>query len=364
MRREDSSACLDDGHQASEVDLATAAEATPTEVDEEGVGLELQDGGEELAADPEVARLLSELQTELDDADGSDDSNTEDGGDEEGELEDGEDGENESGDGDSSHGCSEAARGEAESERRDAPSSPTAREQRSKERSLAGPAAESHPQTEPSRQDDGQERGKKIDISRMKIDAPHRCNRQRGGPRPSSAPSACLSAGGFSRLSSRASSSSRLSRAVSQKLLQAMKEKEAGEERAAALSEAQGRGGMEVEAALRQRSINVVKQNAEALQVRRACGAFFFQAGGMTMLRVFGRGVAHVESLHTNNLCCTFLVASLRRVCMQFYALWHNVGGSLGLEGVCLRFPSSMAYRPCNKTPVVVFVQPKRITGT
>ena len=267
MHREGSSACLDDGHQAFEVDMTMTAEATPAAVDEEGASLELQDSGEELAADPEVARLLSELQTELD-ADGSDGSDTEDGGDEEREREGGEDGknedENDGGDDDSNHGCLEAAAGKPESEQKYEPSA--RREQQLKESSLTGPAR-SHPQTESYRQD-GQERGT-IDISRMKIDAPQRCNRQRGGPRPRSAPSACLSAGGFSRLSSRASSSSRLSRAVSQKLLQAMKEKEAEEELAVALSEAPGRGGAEVEAALRQRSINVVKQNAEALQVRQ-----------------------------------------------------------------------------------------------
>lgn len=282
MRREDS-ACLDDEHQASEADKATAAEAITTAVDEEGA---VPDGGEELAADAEVARLLSELQADLN-ADGSDDSDAEEGEDAEREGEGGEDArnDNEDEDEDSSHECSEAAGGKPEPDKKDAPSPATAREQQQQElqqpaeSSLTRPA-ESQPQAEPCGQD-GQEGGQ-IDISRMKIDAPHHRNRQRGGPRPRSAPSTCLSAGGFSRLSSRASSSSRLSRTVSQKLIQAMKEKEAEEQRAAASSEAQGRGGAELEAALRQRSINVVKQNAEALQVRHACSsAVIFQAGAV-----------------------------------------------------------------------------------
>lgn len=357
MHREGSSACLDDGHQAFEVDMTMAAEATPATVDEEGASLELQDSGEELAADPEVARLLSELQTELD-ADGSDGSDTEDGGDEEREREGGEDGknedENDGGDDDSNHGCLEAAAGKPESEQKYEPFA--RREQHLKGSSLTGPAG-SHPQTESYQ--DGQERGT-IDISRMKIDAPQRCNRQRGGPRPRSAPSACLSAGGFSRLSSRASSSSRLSRAVSQKLLQAMKEKEAEEELAVALSEAPGRGGAEVEAALRQRSINVVKQNAEALQVRQvlvlrlfwrmsstSCCCCAFSGEALLTLRSSKRSI-----VFNGNLYCTISCRVVGEV-MEFRALWYNVGGSLGREGVRLFFPSSMTYFLCNKTPVL-----------
>ena len=61
---------------------------------------------------------------------------------------------------------------------------------------------------------------RRVDISRMKIDAPERG--ARAGPRPQSAPSACLSSGKFSRLSR--ASSSHLARTVSQKLLQATKE--------------------------------------------------------------------------------------------------------------------------------------------
>eukprot|EP00903_Cladosiphon_okamuranus_P016562 g15279.t1 len=270
-RREGSWTYLNGEQQASGVEEATAA------ADEGGAALELQDGGdEELAADPEVARLLSELQTELD-TDGSDgfDSDADEGEAEGREGEGGEGGEggkkiengNESDDG--SRGRSEAAWEKSEPERRDSATltlPPRAGEQRQppvESSSAAGPA-ESQPRTEPSKHEGWA--GQKIDISRMKIDAPHHCSRYlRGRPRPHSAPSACLSAGGFSRLSSRASSGSRISRTVSQKLLQAMKEERTA---AAAVSEAHGRGGAgaEVEAALRQRSIDVVKQTAEALQ--------------------------------------------------------------------------------------------------
>lgn len=60
----------------------------------------------------------------------------------------------------------------------------------------------------------------RIDISRMKIDGAERGTA--AGPRPRSAPSACRSAGDFSRLSR--TSSSHLARTVSQKLLQAERE--------------------------------------------------------------------------------------------------------------------------------------------
>lgn len=103
----------------------------------------------------------------------------------------------------------------------------------------------------------------RIDIGRMKIDGSERGSNV--GPRPHSAPSACMSAGGFSRLSR--ASSSNLSRTVSQKLLKATKEVHERES-----SEAQEVGGK-----LRQTPgfaiaqaddrINVVKQNADALQV-------------------------------------------------------------------------------------------------
>lgn len=76
----------------------------------------------------------------------------------------------------------------------------------------------------------------RVDISRMKIDGPQRGARV--GPRPQSAPSACFSSGKFSRLSR--TSSSRLSRTVSQKVLKATKE---AEERAS--SEAQQGGGIQ-----------------------------------------------------------------------------------------------------------------------
>lgn len=251
--------------------MEAAAAAATASVDEEGVTLELQGGGEELAADPDVARLLSELQAELD-ADCSDGSDTEEGEDEgegEGRGEDAKN-ENENENDDGSHGCLEATGDKPKPEAKDPPSLPRARDQQSAESALVGQVG-SQPQTEPPREG-GQERGK-IDVSRMKIDAPHSCSRQRGGPRPHSAPSACLSAGGFSRLSSRASSSSLFGRTVSQKLLQATKEAE--KQRAAALSEAPERGGAGVAVALLPRSsISAAKQNAEALQVRRAAVRF------------------------------------------------------------------------------------------
>lgn len=239
---------------------------------------ELQDNEEELAADPDVARLLTELQAELD-ADCSDAEVGEDDGGEEDAHNDNDNGNGNDNDNDndnerdgSSNGCPEAAedKPEPKNTNQPSPSSPSARKEQ--KRPVPGTTtgrAEFQPQqTDPSRRD-GQERGGRIDISRMKIDAPpHHRNRQRGGPRPRSAPSACLSAGGFSRLSSRTSSSSRLARTVSQKLLQATKEAEE-QRRATASSEEKGRGGAGLAAAIAQADgkISVVKQNAQALQV-------------------------------------------------------------------------------------------------
>ncbi|CAM9838969.1 unnamed protein product, partial [Ectocarpus sp. 8 AP-2014] len=115
---------------------------------------------------------------------------------------------------------------------------------------------------------------RRVDISRMKIDG--------GGPqaRPRSAPSACMSAGGFSRLSSRASSSSRLARTVSQRLMEATREVEGQRApkaqggggdcgRGAGRGEAAGRLRPSTSAsriAQADERIDVVKQNAEALQ--------------------------------------------------------------------------------------------------
>ncbi len=255
-----------------EAAAAEADAATPEGREEEGATRDPEDGGDDLAADPEVARLLDELQDELDAGYCSDGSDSEEGG-EEGEG--GQDGEEETErekegeDEDEKDDCARNIETVAEKtmpDNKGPPPSPQRKEVPQPERASTGPSALPPPGVERCHQE-GQGG---IDISRMKIDAPHHTHWRRGGERPRSAPSACLSAGGFSKLSSRASSSSRIARTVSQKLLQATKEAE--EQRAAEVSEAQGGRRSSAASAIAQADgrIDVVKQNAEALQVRGA----------------------------------------------------------------------------------------------
>lgn len=293
-----------DEHEAAdreETVAAAVAAATVATTSEERSTLDHNNVEREgqLAADPEVVRLLAELQAELD-VDGSNNgSDTEvGGGGEEEEVEGVEgvedsneenvDGDDDDVDDDDGKEDLEASGGDIKKAKDNGPV-PPAREERTISSAEGGattvvverpglPRHMEHAEQQQQQQQHRSEEGS-IDISRMKIDAPHyqhhRHQQGRGGARPRSAPSACLSAGGFSRLSSRTSSSSHFARTVSQKLLQATKEVE--EQRATALSE----GGCAGEAAgLLKRSgtpasaiaqadgrISVVKQNAEALQV-------------------------------------------------------------------------------------------------
>lgn len=139
-------------------------------------------------------------------------------------------------------------------------------------RSTEGRQAIKNQQEEPSRiqqtdaqhltqqQQQQQQPHGRIDISRMKIDGTERGKVV--GPRPRSAPSTCLSAGGFSQLSR--TSSSHLARTVSQKLLQAerevaqLKSLDAKEVVPAPPLLAIAEPGV---------GIDTVKQNADALQV-------------------------------------------------------------------------------------------------
>ncbi|CBN75988.1 hypothetical protein Esi_0264_0020 [Ectocarpus siliculosus] len=243
-------------------------------------------GGEgccELATDPDVVRLLAELQAGLVDDPNccSDGSDAELGGEGKGRAEEDEDDddnddkkkETDEGDRDTDQEGQEAAGDETKdgtngprlaSEEQHPAGGESAEAAAGKERASSPRGGEHH----------NPEVVRRVDISRMKIDG--------GGPqaRPRSAPSACLSAGGFSRLSSRASSSSRLARAVSQRLMEATREVEGQRapeaqggggdcDRGAGRGEATGRLRPSTSAsriAQADERIDVVKQNAEALQ--------------------------------------------------------------------------------------------------
>ncbi|CAM9822166.1 unnamed protein product, partial [Scytosiphon promiscuus] len=226
---------IGENHRRAETESAVATSAAESERESEpGAGGESVEGEEdELAADPDVARLLAELQVEFD--------------------------------GD----CSDGKRAGKENPPSLQPAMKKEQQHLQQNSSGSRPTMgtrEGGPAV-PPRDDEQdhlvrQEEGGRIDISRIKIDGP----RQR--TRPRSAPSACLSAGGFSRVSSRTCSSSRLARTVSQKLLQATKE---AEEQRAALSEGQAamppRPCTPASAIARADGrINVVKRNAETLQ--------------------------------------------------------------------------------------------------
>lgn len=282
-----------DEHRATEEGAAVAAaatsaggEMTATRREERANSDQHVEQEGQLAADPEVARILAELQTELDIDGSSNGSETEVGG--EGEEEQEGEGEKKGEEEDTGEEIDDDDDGNEDSEAAgDDKRKATARGEQtsSSEDGSATALVEMqgiprHVEHVEQQQRQQQHRQEEIilDVSRMKIDAPHHHHRhqlQRGGTRPRSAPSTCLSAGGFSRLSSRTSSSSHFARTVSQKLLQATKEME--QQRVTAL--ANGGGGGEAPAlqvrsgtpasaiAQSDGSICIVKQNAEALQV-------------------------------------------------------------------------------------------------
>lgn len=247
-------------------------------------------GGEgccELATDPDVMRLLAELQAGLVDDPNccSDGSDAEVGGEGKGraeEDEDEDDNDDKKKETDEGHrGADQEGQEEAAGdETKDGTNGPrlASEEQHPAGReSAAAVAAAGKERASSPRggEHHNPEVVRRVDISRMKIDG--------GGPqaRPRSAPSACLSAGGFSRLSSRASSSLRLARTVSQRLMEATREvdgRRAPEAqggggdcgRGAGRGEAVGRLWPSTSAsriAQADERIDVVKQNAEALQV-------------------------------------------------------------------------------------------------
>ncbi|CAN0464621.1 unnamed protein product [Ectocarpus sp. 12 AP-2014] len=285
-------------HGAPKVESSAPPAAAVREEGGGGSGGHDGGGGEgccELATDPDVVRLLAELQAGLVDdpnccSDGSDAEVGEEGKgraeEEEGEEDDDDDNgdkKKETDEGDRvahQEGQEEAARDET----KDGTNGPrlVSKEQHpaggesAAAAAMAAAAAAGKERASSTRggEHHNPEVVRWVDVSRMKIDG--------GGPqaRPRSAPSSCLSAWGFSRLSSRASSSSRLTRTVSQRLMEATREVEG--QRA---PEAQGgggdhgRGAGRGEAAGRLRPstsasritkaderIDVVKQNAEALQ--------------------------------------------------------------------------------------------------
>lgn len=246
------------------------------------------DGGG-LASDPDVAHLLAELQSEFDAATSSGDSEK---GDEDGghDTDDAYESEATAGDealGTAGESCTAGENGERvlaaesganlEGEGASTNAAPplldNRREQEERGRNgvarsvVAGEQQHSAKGSNAVPRKEQQQQEGRIDISRMKIDGSERGVVARSGePRPRLAPSVCLSAGGFSRLSR--TSSSHLSRTVSQKLLQAAKEAE----------RVSSEVTPDVGCVLRQKpgspvvsqadaSIHVVKKNADALQV-------------------------------------------------------------------------------------------------
>lgn len=239
--------------------------------------------GDGLASDPDVAHLLAELQSEFDAAIHSGDSDR----DEEEDYDIDEAYENEACEneaageeraGTTEGNCTGSEKGENEAEitaesgsdlqeEGVSTSAPLdhhreqARRRNGAARSVTGERQHSATcSTAPRKEEQG-----RLDISRIKIDG-FEGDARAGEPRPLSAPSVCLSAGGFSRLSR--TSSSHLSRTVSQKLLQAAKEAERASSEVApdagcVLRQKQGSPVVSQADA----RIHVVKQNADALQV-------------------------------------------------------------------------------------------------
>lgn len=230
--------------QDAEAGVAAGAE-TAEDTDEDTAAVEGEDG--RLVDDGDVARLLAELQADFDTEDGSGLEAGEPGADGEApEIVTGKDTEQESALADGGIGCAEsrnhAQHGEVLQktasglEASGISSSPACQQDGAKQDGgeVLATRGGSRTQLEEDRHaaaDGGQRAAggnesrstqRRVDISRMKIDAPERGART--GPRPQSAPSACLSSGKFSRLSR--ASSSHLARAVSQKVLQATKEAE------------------------------------------------------------------------------------------------------------------------------------------
>lgn len=241
--------------------------------------------GDGLASDPDVAHLLAELQSEFDAAINSGDSDRDEEEDNDiDEAYENEACENEAAGeeraGTTEGNCTASEKGEhaaeitAESgsdfqEEGVSTSAPLldhhreqARRRHGAARSVTGERQHSATcSSVPRKEEQG-----RLDISRIKIDRFEGDARAGGEPRPLSAPSVCLSAGGFSRLSR--TSSSHLSRTVSQKLLQVAKEAERASSEVApdagcVLRQKQGSPVVsQVDA-----RIHVVKQNADALQV-------------------------------------------------------------------------------------------------
>lgn len=218
----------------------------------------------ELATDPDVARLLADLQKELDT-----DCRDSDGGKSKEQEEDGSD-EDETATGKknkqglvSCAGCRQSNNTEQEcgTDRRSVGS---ARSGHLTEGKAVEVGAQPDFDLTPSEHDRRATaltpvQDTSIDISRMKVDGVE--SRRRAGPRPRSAPSAC-----GSRLSRTPSGSSRLARSVSQKVLEATKKAERAsskEQKAGGVPHLSG-GSRIAQAGDK---IHVVKQNADALQV-------------------------------------------------------------------------------------------------
>lgn len=233
-----------------------------------------------LAADGEVARLLDELQKEFD-VDCSDSGGEVDDGEEYRSAVGKENEPNQSDAGGTSRGSDKEGQPLRSDDDQVAGKSPRSRHRdRAKQHTeylvlrTGGDAPADRPPLPPEEGDIEEElllphgqRGR-VDISRMKIDGPKR--RTGVGPRPRSAPSACLSAGGFSRLSR--TSSLHLTRTASQKLLQATKEaqeKESSEGQELGEVLRRAPGSLVAQADSR---IDVVQQKADGLQVSRAVG--------------------------------------------------------------------------------------------
>ncbi|CAB1117971.1 unnamed protein product [Ectocarpus sp. CCAP 1310/34] len=256
--------------------------------DEGGRGSRHHDGGGEgyceLAADPDVVRLLAQLQAGLVDDPNccSDGSDTEVGGegkgrakeDEDDDDNDGKKRETDEGDRGADQGGQEEAAGDETNDGTNGPRLASEEQHPAGGGSAAAAAGKKRASSPHGGEHHNPKVVRRVDISRMKIDG---IDPQ---ARPRSAPSACLSAGGFSRLSSRASSSSRLARTMSQRLMEATREVEGQRApeaqgggvdcgRGAGRGEAAGRLRPSTSAsriALAEERIDVVKQNAEALQ--------------------------------------------------------------------------------------------------
>lgn len=304
--RRSSSSTADTEHSGDDQDAETGVAAgaeTVEDTDEDTAAVEGEDG--RLVDDSDVARLLAELQADFDTDDGSDLEAGEPGADgETPEIVTGKENEQASALADGGTGCAEsrnrAQHGEALQktanglEASGISSSPSCPREGAKQDGDEVPVARGGNRTQ-SDEDrhaatDGDQKAaegnesrstqRRVDISRMKIDAPERGSR--AGPRPQSAPSACLSSGKFSRLSR--ASSSHLARTVSQKVLKATKEAEErassearqGEDmRHRAPGSASARANNDRSHATRRRGDASSQVRATAVQRLRVCVFFF-----------------------------------------------------------------------------------------